>query len=151
MDKLLIVTPLAVSFVTTLLQPSMDSIPRTKSWMEPPGWMFGVMWSALYFILGWVLYSTYKLTDTKAFWLLVCTILLSYSWTFAYTSRLDKRVSYYMLFIILAFSIWCSLELGKAGLVNYQAMLLPFQLWLTAAIGLQAGSSFPAPTPTPTA
>lgn len=135
MEIALIFTPLLASLVASYLFGNVNQKDYKKAWFQPPGYIFMIVWTAIYIQLGFLLYESYKKDDWLVLGLVIGTICLTYLWIFFFNYKQDYKLAIYILFLTLVIS----LELYTALLENnYSAGYLytypPFIGWLIFAL-----------------
>lgn len=136
--------PLAVGGLATLLSGGMsDYKALNQPPFSPPGWVFPIVWSILYLLMG---YASYRVTASKAapqqirkaltFYGL--QLLFNFLWPivfFGFEAYLPAFIVLLVLWILVVITIWKfdSLD-GLAG-----TLLLPYLLWITFAGYLNLG------------
>lgn len=102
-----------------------------KPELTPPGWVFSVVWSLLYFILGIAGYRIYKTRNRLALALFAMNILLNLLWQPLFIYTQDLCLALYCLYLI-----WISLLIPVVLLRRNKqilALLTPYLLWITFA------------------
>lgn len=57
-DPILIVVPIFISWIVSYFTGKTEPYKYSPAWFQPPGWVFGVVWTALYVMLGFLLYQS---------------------------------------------------------------------------------------------
>lgn len=100
---------------------------------QPPGWVFGPVWTVLYLMMGYASYIIQKKTGKVPFifWI---QLALNLSWSPIFTRGFKKEAFY----IILA--LWTSILLTIVEFSKIDAfaakLLVPYLLWVTYATRL---------------
>lgn len=123
-----LLSPILIGMTASRLYPMSNAGSSVKA--RPPGWVFGVMWSILYLLIGisWTSISA----NSKHYELFNCVFIflniMLFSWVMVYT-KLGSKTALYYLMIILSFVgmfIW-TLTIYKQ---NKSAFLLfPLFFW----------------------
>ncbi|MFB6089080.1 MAG: TspO/MBR family protein [Candidatus Aenigmatarchaeota archaeon] len=125
---------LGSTFTTTT---TMWYLNLTKPWFQPPGWLFGPVWTILYILMGISLYLIWKrgFKETKikkAVYIFLIQLFLNGLWSFAFFGFQDlllSSINIIVLWILLLMTIWKFYEISKkAGL-----LLVPYLIWVTFA------------------
>lgn len=104
--------------------------------LTPPGWVFGVVWTVLYLMLGVVLVRLAGKGEQVALVLFGAQLLLNLSWTSVYLCG-SRQAAFFVIAAIVALTL--SLALWLAGRDPVSAALLgPYLAWLLAAAHLNA-------------
>ena len=105
--------------------------------LTPPGWIFPVVWSILYFLMGVSLYLVWNgdaTTDDKnrAFILFATQLLLNFIWSPIFFNRQWFLAAFVVLVLLWIFTLFMVISFYKiskpAGLLQ-----IPYLLWLTFA------------------
>jgi benzodiazapine receptor len=109
---------------------------------NPPNWLFGPVWTALYFLLGISLFLIWKVDPSKernlAILVFLLQLLLNFGWSFFF---------FYFKMIGLAFVeisvLWISIVIMLLLFYKIRPMAayinIPYLLWVTFATILNAG------------
>ena len=105
--------------------------------ITPPGWVFSVVWTILYILLAWSLYSCLTCTKNKKICsrvelLFAVNLLLNFLWGFLF---FWMRKPLFAFFDIIA--LWISIIAIIYGTWNVNRksalLLIPYLLWVTFA------------------
>lgn len=108
-----------------------------KPAFNPPGWVFGPVWTLLYTLMGYAAYRIWDLGTARAdvrtaLALFAVQLVLNAAWTpvfFGAESLAGGAVVIVMLWLILGVTTWAFFRLDRlAG-----ALLVPYLLWVTYA------------------
>ena len=105
------------------------------SW-NPPGWIFGPVWTTLYVLMGIALYFVWKSPASadkkKALWLFGIQLVLNFFWSFIF---FDQQLIGLALVEILALWIFILLSIFAFARVNITAawLLVPYISWVSFA------------------
>lgn len=114
----------------------------TQAPWTPPGWVFSVVWSILYILLGLVLArsivtKTWKSKmDKIEFGLLVSSIVLILAWPFAYFLAKSQIAGIVLLCIIVAMGLAYCIMTGKEMKWLEFGGVLPLLVWGSFATSL---------------
>jgi translocator protein len=102
----------------------------------PPGWLFPVVWTILYIMLGLILAMLLHARGAKgrglALSLFSVQLILNYSWTSLFFVAHQVTLSLYLIVTILALAIAATFAIAP---IRKQAawMMVPYLIWLTLA------------------
>ena len=112
---------------------------------NPPNWVFGPVWTALYILMGFSLFLIWKLDPGKernrAIFVFLLQLLLNFGWSFLFFYF--KMIGFALIEIIL---LWISIVVmiflfykiqPKAAYIN-----IPYLLWVTFATILNSAYYF---------
>ena len=113
-----------------------------KTSLTPPGWVFSVAWTILYFLLGWALYLIFvtvrkKLNKTRAYVLFAIQLGLNALWSYFFFGAHMPGLALVILLALFIASVWMAREFHR---VNHIAayMIIPYLLWLMFAFYMNA-------------
>ena len=142
---LFILIPLAVGGASALF--TMDSMMNfasvSKPPLSPPGWLFPVVWTALYTLMGIASYLVYASDapaeqKNKALWLYGIQLVVNFFWSpvffnlQAYLFAFIWLILLWILIIVTTVSFW---RISKTAGI----LMLPYLLWVTFAGYLNLG------------
>lgn len=115
------------AYYTSLVKPN----------LIPPGWVFGVVWSALYVLMGLAAYYAWNYYENKAarqhfMKLYIANGLLMYFWNYAFF-LMESPIN--ALFIIIGMIVVIELMIITGFKVNSKTgyLLVPYLLWVLFA------------------
>jgi tryptophan-rich sensory protein len=119
MNQLLIVTPLVLSQIVQRFTPMNKSWYNTikRSTLEPPGWVFGVVWTILYLIIGYSLFLNKKGTE----WLWA-SLLLGFVWLYVLNNLKSIRGG----LVVLLLTVLTAFEYYR---LSKNDLILPYLAW----------------------
>ena len=137
--------PLAVGGLSALVSGGMSEYESlVKPPLSPPGWLFPIVWSVLYLLMG---YASYRIATAKAdqseiknaLTLYGVQLLLNFLWSPVYFG-LQWRLAAF--FILLALWVAILLTIRAFSRIDETAsdLLLPYVLWVTFAAYLNLGT-----------
>ena len=136
--------PLAVGGLGALLSGGMsDYKTLNQPPLSPPGWVFPLVWTALYLLMGYASYLVYtsdKPTDEKkpALILYLAQLAVNFLWPIVFFG-----FGWYLVAFILLLGLWVLiyLTMRKFAAIDERAgdLLLPYILWVTFAGYLNLG------------
>lgn len=136
--------PLAVGGLGALLSGGMsDYKTLNQPPLSPPGWVFPLVWTALYLLMGYASYLVYtsdKPKDEKkpALILYLAQLAVNFLWPIVFFG-----FGWYLVAFILLLGLWVLiyLTMRKFAAIDERAgdLLLPYILWVTFAGYLNLG------------
>ena len=117
---------------------SRKKTPKVKSYLNPPSWLFGIVWPILYLLIG---YSSYLIWNTttismsnKQFYLFlyVLQVILVMSWWPYFVNYPNKLFSTVTLIMLTVFAIVVTILFYKVKAVAGY-FLIPYVIWLSFA------------------
>ncbi|MBO4700132.1 MAG: tryptophan-rich sensory protein [Alphaproteobacteria bacterium] len=113
-----------------------------KSGLTPPGWVFSVAWTILYFLLGWALYLVIvtvrkKLDKMRAYILFLVQLGLNGLWSYVFFGAHMPGLALIFLLALFIAASWMAREFY---VVDRRAsyLVIPYLLWLMFAFYLNA-------------
>jgi tryptophan-rich sensory protein len=108
-----------------------------KPLFTPPGWLFGPIWTTLYFLMGVSLYVVYenrarKGDFKKALYLFGAQLILNVLWTVAFFGFKSISLGFaliILLWIAIAATIFEFARIKRSAAL----LLLPYIIWVTIA------------------
>ena len=126
---LLIVLPLVASMLVNSLS-GCDFSRSQSSFLQPPGYVFGVAWTLIYLCFGYSLYR-YRTKATTMLWVL--NLVVNLSWPVVYNCY--ERYDYALAMIVLLFALTAAQY--TLTLDTYAKLaLVPYMVWLMVAASL---------------
>lgn len=136
--------PLAVGGLAAALSGGMDSYGMLeKPPLSPPGWVFPVVWTVLYLLMGYASYRTLtsgaSSEDIRRAWLFYgLQLLANFIWPLLFFGGelyLTSLLWLIVLWILIFLTIWAFSRVDeRAG-----DLLIPYILWVTFAAYLNLG------------
>jgi tryptophan-rich sensory protein len=136
--------PLAVGGLGVLLSGGMDRYKiMNQPPLSPPGWVFPVVWTILYLLMGYASYLVYtsgkpKEEIRKALILYFAQLALNLLWPIVFFG-----FGWYLAAFFVLVALWALiyLTMRKFSAINERAgdLLLPYILWVTFAGYLNLG------------
>ena len=117
---------------------SRKRIPKVKSYLSPPPWLFGVVWPILYLLLGYSSYLIWNSTSinmsTKQFYLFLYAIqlLLVMSWWPYFVYYPDKFFATVTLILLAIFALIITVLFFPINNVAGYCFI-PYVIWLSFA------------------
>ena len=118
-----------------------------QAWFQPPGWVFGVVWTLLYVMLGAILWKSFDVSDWETFGLTWGLVGMTYLWPYIFNVRRDFKMSIYLVVAILTLALILYVQLYYSKLVDedsfgkgYLMVYVPLLAWLIFALILATQS-----------
>ena len=136
--------PLAVGGLAAFLSGGMDTYKAlNQPPLSPPGWVFPVVWTILYLLMGYASYRVYT-TDKvpmairRALILYAIQLFLNFLWPIVFF-RFELYLTAF--FVLVALWVFIYLTLRQFSVIDERAgdLLLPYILWVTFAGYLNVG------------
>ena len=139
--------PLAVGGLATLLSGGMgDFRMLNQPPLSPPGWVFPVVWTVLYLLMGYSSYRVYTAGKPPAFTqralkLYAAQLFFNFLWPIVFFSFAWYLGAFFVLLILWALIL---LTLRAFTVIDETAgdLLIPYILWVTFAGYLNLGVYF---------
>ena len=141
---LCLVIPLAVGGLAALLSGGMDNYKvMNQPPLSPPGWVFPIVWSILYLVMGYasyrVLMSDAEKTDIKrALTFYGIQLALNFLWPLIFFG-LEWYWAAFVLLILLWIFIYLTMRMFGTIDDTAENLLIPYLLWVTFAGYLNLG------------
>lgn len=108
-----------------------------KSPLNPPGYVFGIVWPLLYLslaIFGWSLSSMPQHYDVyKVFWI---QMILNWIWSPVFFGYHKIRIAFIIQFLLVVLNAHIIYMLWSAGISNLALLLCPYFAWVSFALYL---------------
>jgi|688.fasta_scaffold972160_1 tryptophan-rich sensory protein len=131
---IIILLPFILGFISSLFI-NKNNIPSVKSPVNPPKWLFGVVWPILYLLLGYSSYLIYQskaVNKNKIFTLYIIHIILLSIWFPVFVNYYNRYLSFVSIIFILLYAIYLYFEYTKIS-IRASYCLIPYILWLCFA------------------
>lgn len=107
----------------------------SKPAFSPPNWLFPVVWSILYILMGissYIIDSSPIPKNNKGFLLFYLQLFFNFCWSFIFFNAQAYLFSFIWIIILLALIIATTIEFYK---INKTAayLMIPYILWVTFA------------------
>ena len=113
-----------------------------KSGLTPPGWVFSVAWTVLYFLLGWALYLIIKSArknseKIRSYVLFVIQLVLNAGWSYVFFGLHFPAFALVILMVLFLISCWMAREFHR---ISHHAayLVIPYLLWMMFAFYMNA-------------
>ncbi len=142
-----LVIPLAVGGLATVFSGGMMNYPQlNQPPLSPPGWLFPIVWTALYLMMG---YASYRIwvsdapADYKrrALVMYAIQLFLNFLWPILFF-RFDLYLASFFLLLLLWLAIFITMRLFTNIDERAADLLLPYLLWVSFAGYLNLGVYF---------
>ena len=108
-----------------------------KPWFNPPGWIFGPVWTVLYIMMGLSLYLVWSIPETNAFrrrslWIFAIQLFLNFSWSVAFFGFRNPGLGLgviLLLILSISLNIYYFSKISKAA----SFLLCPYLGWVLFA------------------
>lgn len=117
-------------------------ITLNHSMLTPPGWVFSVAWSILYFLIGLALFfvmqadsSFSRYNKTRAYILFAINLVLNTLWSFVFFGAQMPEVAFLVLIALIVIAILMAREFLRINQASFW-LVLPYVLWLFFALYL---------------
>jgi len=136
--------PLAVGGLSALLSGGMDTYKTlNQPPLSPPGWIFPVVWSVLYLLMGYASYRVYTSDSPqpevkKALTAYGIQLFLNFLWSPVFFGLQWYWVAFVLL-VLLWIAIYLTMHLFGQIDDTAENLLIPYLLWVTFAGYLNLG------------
>ena len=144
-DPVLIVLPLIVSYFVTFVTGKVEMSGYEQAWFQPPGFIFFIVWTALYIMFGFLLYESKRQEDYFTLGLVVGVVFLTYLWQFVFVLDKNYELAMFVLLLTLALGLVLFVRLYYSKVVNdtsfgegYLMIYVPFIAWIIFAMFLSS-------------
>ena len=136
--------PLAVGGLASLLSGSMSDYRQlNQPPLAPPGWLFPIVWTILYLLMG---YAAYRVQTSgkdpvyirRAMVFYGLQLFLNFLWPIVFFG-LEWRLAAFFLLLVLWALIYITMRLFSAIDEPAGDLLIPYILWVTFAAYLNLG------------
>ena len=140
-----LVIPLAVGGLSALVSGGMaDYDQLNQPPLSPPGWVFPVVWTILYLLMG---YASYRVVTAeapreekrRALLFYGAQLLVNFLWSPIFF-RLELRLTAFFVLVILWVLVYITMRLFSKIDERSADLLLPYILWVTFAGYLNIGT-----------
>tara|TARA_Y100000389_G_C17069540_1_gene321309 strand:- start:123 stop:572 length:450 start_codon:yes stop_codon:yes gene_type:complete len=134
-EKLLIFVPQILSILTMIIFPN-NFDDNKKVFFQPPGYVFGIVWTFLYFLIGLYIYKLVKERSTNRYFkfmliIFMINLLLNLSWTPVVNYYKRYTLGIFMIAIMIM-TTFLLITIDKNELSR--VLLIPYLSWLFVAL-----------------
>ena len=136
--------PLAAGGASALLSGGMDTYQRlNQPPLSPPGWIFPIVWSILYLLMGYASYRIYESEvpqedKRKALIFYGLQLFFNFLWPLVFFG-LQWYWAAFVLLVVLWVMIYLTMHLFGNIDETAENLLIPYLLWVTFAGDLNLG------------
>jgi len=117
-----------------------------KPFFNPPNWIFGPVWIALYLMMGIALFLIWKdvfeeKETKKSFSLFFAQLFLNGLWSFVFFGLHSTVAGLFVITLLLIFIVLTIIQFKRLSLAAY-LLLIPYVLWVGFAMCLNAAIVF---------
>jgi benzodiazapine receptor len=133
---LVVVSPLFLGFATNKLcdMPNSDHLK-----IQPPGWVFGVVWTYMYLVMGILILNLLNLKTRRfpgeqvfVYTCLVIHCLMIFTWPYAFSCKKNAKAALFILFGAIITGLL--LLMHQFHKKPYSYLLVPYLCWLLFAM-----------------
>jgi len=141
-DKLLLAIgiPLAVGALSAFLSRSgMQGFSElTQPPLSPPGWLFPIVWTVLYVLMGIASYLVYLAKDKNALKIYALQLVFNFFWSIIFFRFGAYLFAFIWLLCLWGTVLWTLIRFFKANKTAGK-LLIPYLVWVTFAGYLNLG------------
>jgi tryptophan-rich sensory protein len=102
-----------------------------KPFFNPPSWVFGPVWTTLYFLMGVSIFLVWgkKKADTKWFWI---QLFFNFIWSIVFFGFRNLGLGFIIIALLWASIVITILEFKKINKISAY-LLLPYLAWVSFA------------------
>lgn len=150
-DYVIIFTPLALSWITTYFTGEVGNRRNyERAWFQPPGWVFFVVWTAIYTMFGYLLFKSKRDEDYGTMGIVIGILFLTYLWQYLFSYLKNYTLALYDLLAILVLGLILYSRLVYSATVIDNTtfgegsiyIFAPFLAWIIFAILLSINSKY---------
>ena len=135
LDYAIILLPQFLSVVFQNIFPS-NFKDNKKVFFQPPGYVFGIVWTVIYFLLGVYLYLLIQQRKTNPYFYFmllfyILNLLLNLSWTPVVNVHKKYKLGIFIIALMI-FTLLTLIAIDNKGL--NRALLVPYVSWLFVAL-----------------
>lgn len=112
------------------------------SMLTPPGWVFSVAWTILYFLLGLSLFfimttdtTRSQVNKTRAYVLYVLNLIFNTLWSFVFFGSQSPSIALLVLIALIGIVVLMAIEFYRINKTAFW-LTIPYVLWLFFALYL---------------
>jgi len=133
MKTVLILVPFIISNIVTSLTLKPNAYPKNLP-LQPPSYVFGIVWSIIYLLYGLYLYRVILLKEPYLIWILILwtmNFILNLAWSPVVFNHKKYTLGVYMIVILISTLI--GLFMSTTNVVS-KNLLVPYISWLILAL-----------------
>ena len=135
-----VLIPLLIGAASAFLMPNMKSLYETfeKPWFSPPAYVFPIVWTILYIMMGIASYLVYikkyeNIDVSSAIFVYGIQLILNLLWTVIFFGFKLYGLAFIELIILFMFVVLTCWRFYKKAGKKPAILLLPYVLWLIYA------------------
>ena len=132
--------PLAVGGLSSLLVPNMKNLYDSlkKAWFSPPVFVFPIVWTILYILMGIACYMVYikkyeGIDVSSAIFVYNIQLILNLLWTFMFFGFRLYGLAFIELIVLFLFVVLTCVRFYKKAGKKPALLLVPYIVWLIYA------------------
>lgn len=134
-DLFFIILPICIGLIIGyIFKPSEDWNSKNKSKYIPPAYVFSIVWSILYLLLGLLIYRKYN--DYVIFSIIIVNLCFNFAYTPIQFRLNNERLAFIVLIFTLLSACYLYIELLKRNYLYDSILVVPYIIWLVIALGL---------------
>lgn len=107
-----------------------------KPWFNPPGWVFGPVWTVLYLLMAIAAWRVWEAAPsglrTAAIWMFVAQLALNFAWTWIFFHLHAIRGALAEIALLWAAIAGTAILFGKID-VTAGVLMIPYLVWVSFA------------------
>lgn len=133
-----LIIPLAVGALSSAFSGNSMEIFESmkKPPLSPPGWLFPVIWTILYLMMGMASYLVFQSSDltkhTKALQIYGAQLFVNFLWPILFFQKQWYWFSFFCLLLLWYLILNCIIRFGKIS-KEAAKLMIPYLLWVTFA------------------
>lgn len=104
-----------------------------KPSIQPPGWVFSVVWTALYILCGVSAMMAYRKGVMIGVFSIICVVSLLLLWWMLFSIVCNPRLSFFFIVPITGFVVSTTVLLWKENAKLSAYLLIPLVVWMCFA------------------
>ena len=132
----LLISPIVIGMVSArLFTPKIYKQCGEKSKLQPPGWVFAVVWSILYIMIGVAAMLAFQKLGrfSASLNMLIFTTVLLFAWWIIFANICSPYISFLFIYFIFGVLTATVVSFFKERLWVSGGLLIPLCLWLVFA------------------
>jgi tryptophan-rich sensory protein len=136
-DVALLLFPLIVGIGLVSIFVRKESICGKRPKLQPPGWVFGLVWPILYILMGISIFTYWRKTERKMTWpfyLFIFGVILLQVWWIVFNKICAEKAAFGSLVAIALYFLGVTLSFYKVSRSRVATLcLIPLLIWLSFA------------------